>query len=159
VAAEQGSASALRALGLLHESGALGKPDIAAARAWHEQAAAAGDAIAQAHLAAFYLEGRGVRRDLHRALQLYRQAARQENSEALHGLGRMYAQGEGVARDYANAWMLADIAATLGSAQAAADRDVYAQRMSEEELRRARMAVESWKPGAPLPLLSPLSPS
>jgi TPR repeat protein len=66
----------------------------------------------------------------------------------------MYAEGQGVERDYLNAYVLADIAATLGNAEALADRDGYAEKMSEEQLRRARIALSGWKPGAPLPLPS-----
>jgi TPR repeat protein len=50
MAAEAGNAAAASHLGRLHETGALGSPNLAAALVWYQRAAAGNDANAQLRL-------------------------------------------------------------------------------------------------------------
>ena len=102
-AADQGSAPAQYALGLLFRGG-LGVPrDDAEAVRWFRQAAEQGLARAKAFLAHMYYIGQGVARDYAAAARWYRGAAELGDVKSQVRLAKMYCDGKGVKRDCAEA--------------------------------------------------------
>lgn len=98
---------ALTHLGLLHQRGGEGVPrDEAKAVALFTQAAEAGFADAQYHLAMCYQDGRGVAQDYAHCVHLYTQAAAQEHAASINNLADKYEHGLGVAQDLGKALAL-----------------------------------------------------
>ena len=81
--AEAGDAKAQFFLGLLHERGLDGVPDLAAALHWFGKAAGQGHREAQYKIGLMYHYGRGVGRDVKVAGKWYRAAADQGLAEQL----------------------------------------------------------------------------
>ena len=61
-------------------------------------------------------------------------------------LGRMYAAGYGVVQDYMQAHTWLNLAASTGSAQARAEREAVAARMTPSQIAQAQAAARAWKP-------------
>ena len=108
LAAEQGYASAQRALGDLYRTG-KGVPDgmpqdYAEAVKWYRLAAEQGNTSAQYDLGRMYYNGEGVPQDYAEAVKWYRLAAEQGNTSAQYDLGSMYRNDKGVPRDNGEAF-------------------------------------------------------
>jgi len=98
-AAEQGSAPAQAALGILYEKGQGVAQDAKEAVSWYQKAADQGNEAAQTNLGFMYERGLGVRQDLAQAVAWYQKAAARGVAEAQYNLGRMYQTGQGIAPD------------------------------------------------------------
>ncbi len=103
--AESGDAMAMFLLGRLHDVPTPGIParDIARARSWYEQAAAAGHAGAQFALGNMFDTGEGAAQDPVEARRWYELAANQGESEAQMHLGKMLQTGRGGAQSLTEA--------------------------------------------------------
>jgi len=113
-AAEAGFVTAMFGLGVLHEQGRLGAPDLPRAVAWYLRAAHAGSVDAQVAVATAYYLGRGVPQDLASAAQWYREAARGGDVGAQYLIASMYEAGLGVDVDLRLARYWYEIAARNG---------------------------------------------
>ncbi|KAG2533182.1 hypothetical protein JM18_000583 [Phytophthora kernoviae] len=71
-------------------------PDHTLAAQYFQQAADAGDPLAQANYAMLLTNGMGVEQDVPQALVYFNRAARQNEAFAFHGLGILYFAGTGV---------------------------------------------------------------
>jgi len=71
---------------------------------WYGKSAEQGFAPAQALMAIFYIDGRGVEKDLNAAARWLRKAAEQGEPVAQARYGLALALGEGVKRDPIEAW-------------------------------------------------------
>lgn len=89
--------------------------DYATALAKYTEAAEAGNAMAQYHLAVMYAEGEGVDKDLERAASLLQQASDQNLDEATLMLGLFHVYGDGVPADPAKGAALITRAADRGN--------------------------------------------
>lgn len=138
-AAEQGDAGAQHLLGLTYDRGVGVRTDHVEAAKWYRLAAGQGHVAAQEGLGTIYsMGGFGVPRDYAEAAKWYRRAGEQRDTFSLRQLGLMYRWGHGVPRDHVMAFMLYDIAATLGVTAAAKDRDDIAKKMTPADIAKAK---------------------
>ena len=97
-----------------------------------------GDADAQYHLGLMYRDGKGVVQNYNTAFKWYTLAAEQGLFEAHINLGVMYAKGHGVIMDYVYAHMHFNIAASDGYPDAATNRDIIANAMTQSQIEKAQ---------------------
>ena len=97
-----------------------------------------GDAGAQTNLGVMYGNGEGVTQDYKEAVKWYRKAAEQGHAMAQYNLGVMYDNGEGVIEDDVYAHMWWNIAASNGDDDAMKNRDIFAKRLTTEQLAEAQ---------------------
>ena len=71
-------------------------------------------------------------------------AAAQDDSRAMLALGRAFTKGLGVPQDYVEAHKWLNLAAGRGDVQAAAERDVLAEKITAEERVEARKLARAW---------------
>ena len=81
------------------------------------------------------------------ALAQWQAAAKTEDVRAMLALGRAYVKGLGVPQDYVEAHKWLNLAAARGNAEAAAERDALAARMTTEEQAEARRSARAWRSG------------
>ena len=135
VLAAQGNASAQFNLGVMHRSG-IGVPqNTKLAIKWYTLAANQGLAPAQSILGSIYRIGKDAPKDDKLARKWYALAAEQEDTDATYYLGVLYRRG--ALKDHVFAHMWWDIAASLGDRMAAKNRDLLAQKMSLQQIRKA----------------------
>ena len=119
--AENGSAHAQAALGMMHEWALFGThSDERVAAKWYRAAAEQGHAFAQFRLGARYANGMGVPEDYHQAAIWYRKAAESGVLGAQAALGAMYSSGKGAPKDDQEAAMWYRKAAELGHSESQA---------------------------------------
>lgn len=121
---------------------ALEEEDIAALK----ERALAGDDEAQFELGQAYQKGDGVEQSDSEAAHWVRKAAMQENTEAMVNLAIAYRGGFGVEHDNVAAYMWLDVAATRKNSRAIQLRKDVADRMTDEEIDKARQLANNWKP-------------
>ena len=63
-------------------------------------------------------------------------------------LGRSYVKGLGAPQDYVEAHKWLNLAAARGNAEAAAERDALAEKMTTDEQAEARKLTRAWRPGS-----------
>ena len=97
--ADQGSTSAMLALGRMHERGDGVAADPAVALDWYRKASAAGSTDAAHRVAVMLEEGRGTAPNIREAANFYLQAARRDVPEAMRAVARLYATGQGVEKN------------------------------------------------------------
>lgn len=136
-AADQGDATALYHLGLFYETDEAGIPkDEEKAHELMQRAARLNYVQAVERLAQYYHEGLGVPVDDDEAIRLYRQAVVLGSTTAMRGLAALYEHGKG-SRSFVEAYAWLNVAAALGSAEAAGERDSLADKLKRAELDRA----------------------
>ena len=81
------------------------------------------------------------------AVTEWQAAAAAGDGRGMLALGRAYVKGLGVPQDYVEAHKWLNLAAARGDAQAAAERDALAQKMTVEEQAEARKLAREWRPG------------
>ena len=81
------------------------------------------------------------------AVKEWRAAALVNDVRAMLALGRAFVKGLGVPQDYVDAHKWLNLAAGRGSAEAAAERDALAARMTAEERAEARKLARAWRTG------------
>ena len=116
--ADGGDVSAMRARGMLYDTGHGVTQDFAAALAWYRRAAEAGSVQAMFNVGAMFDNGRGTPADRTQAIEWYRRAASQGHGRAAYNLGVIYRDGDGTAVDTAAAVGFFRLAATAGIAAA-----------------------------------------
>lgn len=104
-----------------------------------------GDARAQYDLGLLYDTGRGVPQSNEKALQWYQKAAEQGEPRAQYNLGLMYANGQGVQQDYAIAYFWTSLSAAQGNGHAMDAKAVLDERMTPEQVARAREFVREYE--------------
>ena len=78
------------------------------------------------------------------ALTQWRGAARTGDSRAMLALGRAFAKGLGVPQDYVLAHMWLNLAAGRGNADAAAEREALASKMTPQQIASAQDRARAW---------------
>ena len=153
--AKKGHADAQHLLGLMYYMGRGVVRDYAEALTWHRKAAAQGKADAQYVVGAMYYTGNAVPQDQKTAITWFRKAAEQGHAEAQHALGLMYRyHAAGLPEDRVIAYMLWNLAAARGNANAVEQRAAIARRMTQEQVEEAQALSRSWRPGMRLPTRS-----
>jgi TPR repeat protein len=102
-----------------------------------------------------YYTGNSVASDHKQAVYWFRRAAEKGHAEAQHALGLMYRfHAAGLPQDKVLAYMLWNLAAASGNANATEQRAEIAKRMTREQIEEAQAMSRAWKPGQPLPTSS-----
>ncbi len=150
--AKAGNADAEHLLGLMYYMGRGVPQDYKLAMAWHRKAAEQGKADAQYVLAAMYYTGNAVIQDHKQAVVWFRKAAEQGHAEAQQVLGLMYRYNiGGIPQDMVIAYMLWNLAAANGSANAVEQRAAVVRKMTAEQIEEGQALSSAWRPGTPLP--------
>ncbi len=154
-AAGKGHAGAQYSLGRLYARGEAVRQDYFRAAEWYRLAANFGrHAGAQFELGNLYFKGQGVPHGYAEALAWYKKSARRGHPVAQHLLGAMYAEGWAGAFDPVEAYTWFTLA-LAGQIQVMAydpkfdpmtARDRIARDMNENQIKRARLDVENWRP-------------
>jgi TPR repeat protein len=153
--AKAGNADAQHLLGLMYYMGRGVQRDYKQAFAWHYKAALQGKADAQYVIGAMYYTGNAVPQDQQLAVTWFRKAAEQGHPDAQHALGLMYRYHvAGMPQDVVLAYMLWNLAAANGNANATEQRASIARQMTQEQIEEAQSLSRNWKPGTPLPTQS-----
>ncbi|MFP5393082.1 MAG: tetratricopeptide repeat protein [Gammaproteobacteria bacterium] len=153
--AKAGNADAQHLLGLMYYMGRGVPRDYRQAMVWHRKAAEQGKADAQYVVGAMYYTGNAVPQDHRQAVEWFRKAAEQGHAEAQHALGLMYRYHvAGVPQDKVIAYMLWNLAAAAGHANAAGQRSAITRQMSQEQIEEGQALSRDWRPGMPLPTRS-----
>lgn len=153
--AKAGHADAQHLLGLMYYMGRGVARDYKQALMWHRKAAEQGKADAQYVVGAMYYTGNAVASDHKQAVYWFRRAAEKGHAEAQHALGLMYRyHAAGLPQDKVLAYMLWNLAAASGNANATEQRAEIAKRMTQEQIDEAQAMSRAWKPGMPLPTSS-----
>ena len=98
-----------------------------------------GNAYAQFNLGILYDYQLGAYKD---AVKWYGLSARKGLNAAQFNLGVMYDYGYGVSKDFVLAYLWFDLAAANGHKDGEKNRDVIAQKMSDEDISKARALAE-----------------
>jgi len=153
--AKAGNAEAQHLLGLMYYMGRGVKQDYKQALAWHRKAALQGKADAQYVVGAMYYTGNAVIQDHKQAVGWFRKAAEQGHPDAQQVMGLMYRyQMAGMPQDNVIAYMLWNLAAAKGSANAAEQRSAVVKHMTQEQIEEGQALSAAWKPNTPLPTKS-----
>jgi TPR repeat protein len=153
--ADEGSADAQNALGVMYDNGFGVAQDHAAAAAWFKKAADQGNAAGEFDLALVYDSGRGVAKSDTLAAFWYRRAADQGVAGAQLALGSMYAVGRSLPKDAVQAYVWLSLAANHTAAKSADHlnalklRDQVAQTMSTSQVADAERLTDEWQPKPP----------
>ena len=164
-AAEQGDAEAQFNLGNHYIDGRGVAQDYTEAAKWYGKAANRGVAQAQSNLGVCYYNGEGVSQDYAEAVKWFRKSANQGNAQAQYNLGHSYGKGVGVTQNDLEAYIWSSLAAAQGVKNAPKNRDIYASRMSREEIIEGQRRAAAFVPRIETPgsssdnLTSPTNPS
>lgn len=150
--AKAGHADAQHLLGLMYYMGRGVARDYKQAMSWHRKAAMQGKADAQYVVGAMYYTGNSVPQDQKVAVSWFRKAAEQGHADAQHALGLMYRYHvAGMPQDVVLAYMLWNLAAANGNANAVEQRAAVARQMTQEQIEEGQAMSRAWRPGTPLP--------
>ena len=150
--AKGGHADAQHLLGLMYYMGQGVARDYRQALVWHRKAAEQGKADAQYVVGAMYYTGNAVPQDHQQSVSWFRKAAEQGHAQAQHALALMYRyQVAGLQKDLVIAYMLWNLAAASGDANAAERRSAVLRHMTQEQIAEGQALSRSWRPGTPLP--------
>ena len=150
--AKAGNTDAEHLLGLMYYMGRGVPQDYKLALTWHRKAALKGKADAQYVVGAMYYTGNAVIQDHKEAVTWFRKAAEQGHPDAQQVLGLMYRYHTGgMPQDNVIAYMLWNLAAAGGSANAAEQRAAVARAMTQEQIEEGQALSAAWKRGTPLP--------
>ena len=150
--AQAGNADAEHLMGLMYYMGRGVPQDYKTALEWHRKAALKGKADAQYVVGAMYYTGNAVIQDQKQAVGWFRKAAEQGHPQAQQVLGLMYRYHMGgVPQDNVIAYMLWNLAAASGAANAAEQRAQVVKIMTQEQVEEGQALSAAWKPNTPLP--------
>jgi len=110
------------------------------------EAAAGGDADAQARLGERLYRGDGVARDPAAAFTWLRRAAEQGSLTAQRGLVVLYYNGEGTSQNLVEALKWALTAAGQDDPEATSHRDYLRARLAPFQVREAEQLAAAWRP-------------
>ncbi|AKO54164.1 hypothetical protein ABA45_02120 [Marinobacter psychrophilus] len=123
---------------------ALHSGDYATAFQEFRSLAEQGHTSAQYNLGNRYANGQGVPQDYAEAVTWYRKAAEQGDANAQLNLGYMYAKGQGVPQDYVQAHMWFNLSASQDGKDAAYNRDIAAERMTNQQISESQALARKW---------------
>lgn len=108
-----------------------------------------GNPEAQFALGTLYRDGQGVEQDLAETMKWWQKAAEGGYVDAQFALGNIYSGGYGIAKDYVLSFMWFDITATRTETPwlapiARSNRDALVQRMTAEQLTKAKRMSADW---------------
>ncbi|MYM36059.1 sel1 repeat family protein [Duganella sp. FT94W] len=150
--AQAGNPDAQHLLGLMYYMGRGVPQDYKIALEWHRKAALKGKADAQYVVGAMYYTGNAVIQDHKEAVAWFRKAAEQGHTQAQQVLGLMYRYHMGgVPQDNVIAYMLWNLAAANGSANAVEQRTQVLKHMTQEQIEEGQALSAAWRPNTPLP--------
>lgn len=162
--AGRGNATAQFLLGLTYRQGNASwgiSLDYKEAVKWFRKAADQGEPGAQYYLSGMYLLGQGVTQDYKEAVNWLRKVAQHEPYEILalninpvalarSTLGTLYTEGLGVSQDYVLAHMWLNLASSISNgekqAKYAKERDLIAEKMTQQQISEAQSLAREWKP-------------
>jgi TPR repeat protein len=135
-----------------------------------EPLARAGNTDAEHLLGLMYYMGRGVQQDYKQALTWHRKAALKGKADAQYVVGAMYYTGNAVIQDHKQAlglmyryhiggmpqdnvlaYMLWNLSAAAGNANAAEQRAAIVKKMTAEQIEEGQALSANWKVNTPLP--------
>jgi len=152
MAAEQGHALAAYNLGAMYQAGKGIERDLAEAERYFGLGAEAGDALSHYALGALKLETAGAAKAGAEHLRI---AAEAGVVLAQNRLAILLATGKGdIAKDLESALMWFHVAAGLGAANAAKNRDALAATLSGDVQKKAKRRADAFRP-KPVPLSDP----
>jgi uncharacterized protein len=150
--ARAGNTDAEHLLGLMYYMGRGVQQDYKQALTWHRKAALKGKADAQYVVGAMYYTGNAVIQDHKQAITWFRKAAEQGHAEAQQVLGLMYRYHiGGMPQDNVLAYMLWNLSAAAGNANAAEQRAAIVKKMTAEQIEEGQALSANWKVNTPLP--------
>ena len=150
--ARAGNKDAEHLLGLMYYMGRGVPQDYKQALNWHRKAALKGKSDAQYVVGAMYYTGNAVIQDHKQAVIWFRKAAEQGHPDAQQTLGLMYRYHiGGMPQDNVLAYMLWNLAAAGGSANAAEQRAAVVKKMTPQQIEEGQALSAGWKVGTPLP--------
>jgi uncharacterized protein len=153
--ASQGNREAQHFVGLMYYAGQGIPQDYKQAMSWFKKAAEQGHADAQYTLGGMAYTGKGMRQDYAQAVSWFRKAAEQGHAEAQYLLGLMYLHhAGGMPRDMVLAYVLWNLAAANGNADAAEQRARLIKRMTPAQVEEGQALSSAWKTGTALPAAS-----
>jgi S1-C subfamily serine protease len=144
--AESGKAEAQFNLGNKYYEGEGVKKDFIEALKWYRKAAEQGYADAQNSLGNMYYEGEGVEKNFVESVKWFRKAAEQGDATSQFCLGACYGLGQGVTQNDIQAYIWSSLAAAQGAKNGAITRDIYAERMSREEIIEGQRRAGAFVP-------------
>lgn len=103
-----------------------------------------GNSSAQYGIGVMYDSGKGVPKNLGKAFGWYSRAAEQNHRSAQFNLGIMYYYGDGTEQNIVEAYKWWSIAADQGHKQAAAALSQAEQKMTSDELLKAKVLAAAW---------------
>ena len=104
-----------------------------------------GNVQAEFFIGGMYLAGTGVPQDYAKALKWSRMAAEHGNTSAQFNLGKIYELGQGVPQDDVQAHMWFSLSTSSGDEQATRMRDAMAQRMTYDQIQKAKALAKAWR--------------
>ncbi|KQV45920.1 MULTISPECIES: tetratricopeptide repeat protein [unclassified Duganella] len=150
--AKAGNTDAEHLLGLMYYMGRGVPQDYKQALTWHRKAALKGKSDAQYVVGAMYYTGNAVIQDHKEAVTWFRKAAEQGHPDAQQVLGLMYRYHiGGMPQDNVIAYMLWNLAAAGGSANAVEQRSAVARGMTQEQIEEGQALSSGWRRNTPLP--------
>jgi TPR repeat protein len=154
-AAGSGETESLYVIGTMYYSGKGVTQDYRTAMQWLTKAGDRGHIDAQYILGAMYFTGKGVPQDYQRSVIWFRRAAEHGHAEAQRLLGMMHLYGiGGVQKDNVIAYMLWNLSAASGNAEALDLRNSLGKQLSQHQIEEAQQLSSSWQQNSPLPTKS-----
>ncbi|MBV8667348.1 MAG: sel1 repeat family protein [Burkholderiaceae bacterium] len=154
-AAAQGLAESQYVIGTMYYSGKSVALDYREALQWFRKAGEHGHSDAQYMLGAMYFTGKGIPQDYKSSVAWFQRAAEQGHAEAQRLLGLLHMHGVGgVPQDNVIAYMLWNLSAATGNAEAQNLRDEAAHDMSEAQIAEGQALSSKWQVNTPLPTRS-----
>lgn len=154
-AANQGAVESQYVIGTMYYSGKGVSQNYREAMQWLQKAGSHGHSDAQYMLGAMYFTGKGIPLDYQRSVTWFRRAAEKGHAEAQRLLGLMHLYGiGGVQKDNVIAYMLWNLAAASGNAEALDLRSSLAKQMNERQIEEGQSLSSNWQPNTPLPTKS-----
>ncbi len=156
--AEAGDVSAALKLAALHEQGKLGSRNYIQAMHWYKMAAYQGDVNAMYQVASIYEFGQGkVQLSPDQAVEWYGRAAQRGHVYSLYRLAAVHAAHASLDDVEGYTWLmisrrLARKCASDDALCGIARRDAFStgwlleKRLSEKQVRRARLKAQKWRP-------------
>jgi hypothetical protein len=112
---------------------------------WFRKAAEQGHIESQYKLGRYYVTGTGVKRNNRKAMEWFLLAAEQGDARSQRLLAAAYFEGRGLPRDSMESRMWLEISGAANRPSGRKLRDKLDERMSEEQVARARARAEEWR--------------
>lgn len=109
-------------------------------------AARSGNADAEELIGVMYAMGLGVERDDERAFEWYLRASMKGHPGAQSGIGWYFEVGRGTAVDLVRAYLWYGLSTIGGDPDAAISIEEVAKKMTPEEVRRAQVLINDYRP-------------